>query len=195
MIDKIAYRKLLRRPEWQARRLQIITRDGNKCTKCGNVENLHVHHLKYSSDVTWNSPDTELITLCKGCHNNAHGKTNDPDETFACHRNTNGVDWIFKFTGIELHMLVVLLEIETLNTGMVNLTPLVKKHLANKFEKSSRYIREVIASLESKDALVRVTGQDIVLNPSYFYKGGTKTFKNKMLMYSNFKESKNKQKQ
>lgn len=112
------------------------------------------------------------------------------NETFGMHRTTEGVDWIFKFTGIELHMLVVLLEIETLNTGMVNLTPLVKKHLANKFEKSSRYIREVIASLESKDALVRVTGQDIVLNPSYFYKGGTKTFKNKMLMYSKFKSEK-----
>ena len=37
---------------------------------------------------------------------------------------------------------------------------------------------------------VLVTTQDLVLNPSYFYKGGTKTFKNKMLMYSKFKSEK-----
>ena len=112
------------------------------------------------------------------------------NETYGMHRTTEGVEWIFQFTGIELHLLVVLLEIETLNTGMVNLTPLVKRHLADKFDKTPRYIREVIASLEAKDALIRVTTQDLVLNPSYFYKGGTKTFKNKMIMYSKFKSEK-----
>lgn len=188
MINKTDYKHLLSRPEWKVRRLQIIERDNGKCTKCGSEDNLHVHHLKYGYEYPWCNPDEDLITLCGACHNTEH--TSDTVETFGMHRTTEGVSWILNFTGIEIHMMVVLTELENTATDMVSLTPLVKKHLADKFDKTPRYIREVIASLEAKDALIRVTTQDLVLNPSYFYKGGTKTFKNKMLMYSKFKSEK-----
>ena len=188
MVNKTDYKHLLNRPEWKARRLQIIERDGGKCTSCGSESNLHVHHLKYGYEYPWYNPDEDLITLCGSCHNIEH--TPDTVEAFGMHRTTEGVSWILNFTGIEIHMLVVLTELENTATDMVSLTPLVKKHLADKFDKTPRYIREVIASLEAKDALIRVTTQDLVLNPSYFYKGGTKTFKNKMLMYSKFKSEK-----
>ena len=36
MANNIAYTKLLSSPEWKARRLQIIERDGCKCTSCGS---------------------------------------------------------------------------------------------------------------------------------------------------------------
>ena len=118
--------------------------------------------------------------------------TSNNNETFGMHRTTEGVDWIFEFTGIELQMMVVLLEIEDLKTGIVSLTPLMKSHLVDKFDKSSRYIREIIASLEHKDALFKITTQDIILNPMYMYKGGTKVFKTKLNNYIQFKALKKK---
>ena len=114
------------------------------------------------------------------------------EETFGMHRTTEGVDWIFTFTGIELQMMIVLLEIEDLKSGIVSLTPLMKKHISEKFNKSARYIREIISSLEIKDALYKITTQDIILNPSYFYKGGTKNFKSRL---SNFNFYKNNEKE
>jgi hypothetical protein len=108
------------------------------------------------------------------------------EETFGMHRTTEGVDWIFQFTGVELQMMIILLEIEDLKSGLVSLTPLMKKHIAEKFNKTDRYIREVISSLETKKALVKITTQDIILNPSYFYKGGTRQFKTKYEIFLNY---------
>lgn len=115
-----------------------------------------------------------------------HYSSND-NETFGMHRTTEGVDWVFQFTGIELQMMIVLLEIEDLKTGIVSLTPLMKQHISSKFEKTGRYMREIIASLESKNALYKITTQDIILNPIFMYKGGTKVFKTKLNTYNSYK--------
>lgn len=109
------------------------------------------------------------------------------NETFGMHRTTEGIDWIFKFTGIELQMMIVLLEIEDLKTGLISLTPLTREHICHKFNVSDRYIREVIKSLVDKDALIKITSQDLMLNPSYMYKGGTKIFKQKYQTYLKYK--------
>lgn len=108
-------------------------------------------------------------------------------ETFGMHRTTEGVDWIFKFTGIEFQMMIVLLEIEDLKTGLISLTPLIREHVCSKFDKSDRYVREIIKSLVDKDAVVKITSQDLMLNPSYMYKGGTKIFKQKYQTYLKYK--------
>lgn len=65
-------------PNWQKRRLEILTRDGFKCRNkhCYNLLNdlpaqLHIHHLYYKEGAKlWEYPDSALITFCKDCHRN-----------------------------------------------------------------------------------------------------------------------------
>lgn len=57
---------------WTSIRQEALERDGNRCTKCGNTENLHVHHLTYENK--YESLE-DLITLCRACHIKAHKDT------------------------------------------------------------------------------------------------------------------------
>lgn len=70
--------KLYRNSQWKTCRERIMQRDNFKCCRCGRsyaeVE-LQVHHINYyPSKRPWEYPDVELITLCKGCHAQEHGK-------------------------------------------------------------------------------------------------------------------------
>lgn len=63
-----AYLEKLRDPRWQKKRLKIFERDNWECQECGDPKStLHVHHEKYHGN-PWESPDTDLITLCELCH-------------------------------------------------------------------------------------------------------------------------------
>lgn len=63
-------------PSWKERCRQIILADGGACCQCGRKEPdvvLQVHHKKYvSGRKIWEYPQTDLITLCKGCHAREH---------------------------------------------------------------------------------------------------------------------------
>lgn len=49
-------------------RLQILERDGWRCTLCGDKETtLHVHHEEYNGE-PWQADPAKLKTLCKDCH-------------------------------------------------------------------------------------------------------------------------------
>lgn len=62
------YSKKLKDPRWQRLRLEVMERDGFKCTRCGDAKStLHVNHLKYTGD-PWEAPMEHLETLCEGCH-------------------------------------------------------------------------------------------------------------------------------
>lgn len=64
----MTYAEKLKKPEWQRRRLEILSRDQFTCQLCGDKETeLHVHHKSYSGE-PWDANDTELETLCKHCH-------------------------------------------------------------------------------------------------------------------------------
>jgi len=69
-----AYRQALRDPRWQRRRLEILERDGWRCMECGDgATTLHVHHRCYvRGHLPWESPDTDLETLCEACHQREH---------------------------------------------------------------------------------------------------------------------------
>lgn len=67
----MSYSDLLKRPEWQEKRLKIMSRDKFSCRKCGNEQKrtLHVHHYWYErGKKPWEYPDEALITLCDQCH-------------------------------------------------------------------------------------------------------------------------------
>lgn len=58
--------------DWDDRRHQVVDRDGEQCSKCGNWRNLHLHHIKPLSKGGSNKI-TNLILLCENCHSKEHG--------------------------------------------------------------------------------------------------------------------------
>ncbi len=66
----MSYAEKLKDPRWQKKRLQIMERDGWRCTECGDPNTtLHVHHLLYlPGREPWEYYDEFLITLCEDCH-------------------------------------------------------------------------------------------------------------------------------
>ena len=65
------YHQYLLSDEWKKKRDLVVQRDQKKCTKCGSVKYLNVHHLRY--DNIFNEPIEDLVTLCRDCHQVAHG--------------------------------------------------------------------------------------------------------------------------
>ena len=66
----MSYSDLLKSPEWQKKRLEILSRDNFMCQLCGSkTETLHVHHRAYiKGRKPWEYADVFLITLCEYCH-------------------------------------------------------------------------------------------------------------------------------
>jgi hypothetical protein len=78
------YGALLFRPEWKAKRQEIISRD-KCCIICNGENTLQVHHRQYHFVVRenkfklpWEYPGHLLITLCENCHKRGHSKFKVP---------------------------------------------------------------------------------------------------------------------
>lgn len=69
-----AWHDLYKHPLWIKKRAQILKRDNYKCTVCGSVIILHVHHTYYYKGEIqpWAYPNSCLLTLCDSCHNTWH---------------------------------------------------------------------------------------------------------------------------
>jgi len=66
------YRENLASPKWKKKRSAILKRDNHACQKCGDTNNLQVHHCYYESGLKpWEYPGESLITLCNHCHYDA----------------------------------------------------------------------------------------------------------------------------
>jgi 5-methylcytosine-specific restriction endonuclease McrA len=53
--------------EWVEVRVAVLERDEHRCTQCGSVNNLHVHHYQARRHGGTNQMDN-LQTLCECCH-------------------------------------------------------------------------------------------------------------------------------
>ena len=66
------------RNQWKECTERILKRDEYTCQKCGakgDSVKLQVHHLRYiQGRKAWEYDDADLVTLCKGCHAERHGK-------------------------------------------------------------------------------------------------------------------------
>jgi 5-methylcytosine-specific restriction endonuclease McrA len=51
---------------------EVLERDGWRCQKCGSFRNLDVHHMRRRS-AQGDDAETNLITLCRECHQIMHG--------------------------------------------------------------------------------------------------------------------------
>jgi 5-methylcytosine-specific restriction endonuclease McrA len=66
----MTYYEKLKDPRWQKKRLEILNRDGFKCTLCGEEQiTLHVHHKVYEYGKNpWEYNNSVFTTLCETCH-------------------------------------------------------------------------------------------------------------------------------
>lgn len=65
------YISYLQDERWNKRREEIFERKGRIC-KCGETEDLQIHHIKYGYKYPWDNPDEDLVVLCRPCHKKAH---------------------------------------------------------------------------------------------------------------------------
>lgn len=79
------YGALLFRPEWKAKREEILQRDSYSCVICKGGIGLQVHHRQYHFIVRqnqfklpWEYSESLLITLCESCHKRGHSKYKVP---------------------------------------------------------------------------------------------------------------------
>jgi hypothetical protein len=70
-MNKKEYKKYLKLDHWKGLSRRIRQERGN-CQECGKKYNLNVHHLNY--DRIGNELESDLIVLCKWCHNLRHCK-------------------------------------------------------------------------------------------------------------------------
>jgi hypothetical protein len=70
MANKSNYYELLKHPNWQKKRLQVLEDANWECEFCGSKEKtLHVHHKYYEKGLKpWEHPDHSLLCLCEDCH-------------------------------------------------------------------------------------------------------------------------------
>jgi len=59
-------------PDWEERRKQVVERDSNQCSKCGEWGHLHLHHITPLS-MGGSNKITNLKLLCENCHSKKHG--------------------------------------------------------------------------------------------------------------------------
>lgn len=78
-MSKPTYYELLKHPNWQRKRLEILQRANFECENCGATEStLHVHHTYYEKGLKpWEYPDASLHALCEQCHSNAGERMRD----------------------------------------------------------------------------------------------------------------------
>jgi hypothetical protein len=72
----LSYKEQLAHPNWQRRRLEMLSASGWKCAHCGGDEQqLHVHHRRYvKGRMAWEYGDGDLTVLCAGCHEEEHDR-------------------------------------------------------------------------------------------------------------------------
>lgn len=70
----MTYSTLLRLPQWQRKRLEVMFRDGFRCVSCGaDHRTLNVHHKRYiRGHRPWEYDHDNLETLCEPCHESKH---------------------------------------------------------------------------------------------------------------------------
>ena len=67
--DQYKYiRKVYRSQAWKRARAQCLRRDGRRCTECGRVGRLEVHHRKPMVQGGHPFKLSNLRTLCRDCH-------------------------------------------------------------------------------------------------------------------------------
>lgn len=69
----LEYRAYLKSPEWYALRKLALKRDSHRCTRCGYIGNLQVHHTNYTGIYeNFDFSIDQLESICRDCHRDVH---------------------------------------------------------------------------------------------------------------------------
>ena len=75
--EKERHDKELQSKQWKKKREEVFERYGKQCVECGSTSNVQVHHLVYRKGRhIWEYDVSELLPLCKKCHQKVHEDTN-----------------------------------------------------------------------------------------------------------------------
>jgi len=66
------------RTEWWRERRKEMIEDSAGCDECGSRKHLQVHHKNYNN--LFKEKDSDLVVLCKSCHEDLHGKIFDLED-------------------------------------------------------------------------------------------------------------------
>ena len=77
-MNNTEYNKYLESTNWKEKRKRVLERDGNLCI-CGERA-IYVHHKTYKN--LGQELDSNLVTLCKNCHDGYHGRLSARSESF-----------------------------------------------------------------------------------------------------------------
>jgi 5-methylcytosine-specific restriction endonuclease McrA len=72
---RVWYNDYLQSEQWQEKRCLVFKRANFLCEGCRRNRAIHVHHLSYEhvgDEFLW-----ELVAICEGCHDRAHGAPDD----------------------------------------------------------------------------------------------------------------------
>lgn len=73
---KEEYAKKLSHPKWRAKREEVLHHYGQKCSICGSIRDLNVHHKSYKNgNEPWEYPIENFQVLCDRDHAKIHGIT------------------------------------------------------------------------------------------------------------------------
>ena len=109
-------------------------------------------------------------------------------EQFGMFRTTEGIEWLLELGEVELKLLVML-HLWSDDDGSVSLSPIRREFVVRKLRTSGRTLRRSLVGLSEKGALLRLSKDDFVVNPSTFFKGGSKELKNKIKNYNGLRAS------
>lgn len=71
-ITKNHYQEYLLSDRWKEIRQMVFEKFGRVCAKCGSVNHLQVHHLRYPK-ILGEETLNDLIVMCQICHKKCHG--------------------------------------------------------------------------------------------------------------------------
>ena len=91
---KMTYSEQLKHPNWQRKRLEMLSDANFECTNCGEKEKtLHVHHKQYiKGRMAWEYENSQLDVLCEDCHESEHESRELLDELLAALSGKSGID-------------------------------------------------------------------------------------------------------
>lgn len=82
------YNSYLRSAVWRTLRKTVIKRDNHRCTECGYIGDLEVHHEHYRGIFEMEFTSDQLTTLCNMCHRARHIKLKEAADGTGTTENT-----------------------------------------------------------------------------------------------------------
>lgn len=71
-LRKMKYEDFLKTRYWRTVRAYVIEQSGRKCSVCGEIKYLNVHHKSYEHHGSEIFHLEDLVVLCEKCHSKAH---------------------------------------------------------------------------------------------------------------------------